>query len=203
MANPTLIPLIVSSRTTSATPTQARAVSHSGVVKFVAVCFSPPAIVMEMCACSLSERIINHWATQQAAQPAPQQQQHPQQQPELLSWRLVVQLLRQAAAALAFLHRPGQTILHNDLRAANMVLTHSPVPGGCPWKLKICDFGLAVAVQAAGAAQVPEVTHTSWRAPELDASYNLAAGMYTVTPAADVFALGECCVGAGGVCASC
>ena len=172
-------------------PQQARAVSHSGVVKFVAVCFSPPAIVMEMCACSLSERIINHWATQQAAQPAQQQQQQQQQQPEVPSWQLVVQLLRQAAAALAFLHRQGQAILHNDLRAANMVLTPSNDATTGPWKLKICDFGLAVAAEAAGAALVPEVTHASWRAPELDQGYNLADRLYTVTPAADVYALGE------------
>lgn len=187
-------------------PLQARASSHGGVVRFVAVCFSPPAVVMEMCECSLSARILNHWAAQPSPATTPQQQPSPQQQqqpPPLppqheleLSWGLVLSFLRQAAAALAFLHRPGHhTILHNDVRAANLVLTrsyqcHQPAAG---WKLKICDFGLAAAAGAGGVAEVPEITHAAWCAPELRLAdaYDPATGLYTVTAAADVFALGE------------
>jgi serine/threonine protein kinase len=78
-------------------------------------------------------------------------------EPEL-SWQLVVQLLRQAAAALAFLHRRGNTILHNDVRAANMVLTRTYDQNRPSWKLKICDFGLAVAAGPDGLAQVSGLT---------------------------------------------
>jgi serine/threonine protein kinase len=121
---------------------------------------------MEMCDCSLSARILNHWAAQQQQQQprhshhqpqqdSDQQQDQRQQQPEPeLSWQLVIQLLRQAAAALAFLHRTGSTILHNDVRAANMVLTRTLDRSGPSWKLKICDFGLAVAAGPDGCAQV-------------------------------------------------
>lgn len=182
---------------------QARASSHGGVVRFVAMCFSPPAIVMKMCECSLSARILNHWAAQPSPaatdtqqQPSQQQQQQPPLPPQHqleLSWGLVLSLLRQAAAALAFLHRPGHhTILHNDVRAANLVLTRSYQGHKPGLKLKICDFGLAAAAGPGGVATVPEITHAAWCAPELRLpdAYNPATGLYTVTAATDVFALG-------------
>lgn len=107
----------------------------------------------------------------------------------------MLSLLRQAAAALAFLHRSGHhTILHNDIRADNLVLTRSCQGHHQPgWKLQICDFGLAAAAGPGGVAQVPEITHADWCAPELQLAdaYNPTTRLYTVTAAADVFALGE------------
>lgn len=100
--------------------------------------------------------------------------------------------MRHAAGALSFLHRPGQAIFHNDVRAANMVLTRTFDGGGVGWRLKLCDFGLAAfSGDAAAGAHVPEVTHENWRAPEVAASYNTGTSLYTVTAAADVYALGE------------
>jgi serine/threonine protein kinase len=164
-----------------------RAVQHEGVVKVLAVCFDPLAIVTELCECSLSERVTHQWAEQQA-----QQQQQSQQQE--LSWALVVDLLGQAADALAHIHAPNPTIIHNDLRAANILLAAAPQGSPSPWQLKICDFGLAVQV-AAGAsateARIPRVTDQRWVAPEVQAGWEQGQG-FPVTPAADVYALGEC-----------
>lgn len=113
---------------------QARASGHGGCVKFLAVCLTPPAIVMEACLCSLADRISHHWAEQQ---PQPQPQQQPQQHLPGPSWPVVVEMLRQVAEALAFLHREGKAILHNDVRAANMLLTRQEGGGGARWKLKV------------------------------------------------------------------
>lgn len=79
-----------------------------------------------------------------------------------------LQLLQQAASALAHIHDCG--ILHNDLRAANCVLV-PPADGanGGSWLLKVTDFGLACEL-AGGADEVdaaPHHTQGLWAAPEI------------------------------------
>jgi serine/threonine protein kinase len=136
------------------------------------------------------------------------EQQTQQLQQTQLSWALLVRLLGQVASALAHLHAPDPQpiIIHNDIRAANILLAAAPAGGPTAWQLKICDFGLAVQVaadtaaaaaadaaadDAAAEARIPMHTDALWVAPEVLANHVRCEG-YRVTPAADVYALGEC-----------
>lgn len=146
-------------------------------MRLIAVCFSPPAIVMEQCQCSLAHRILNTWAVEQ---------QHGQ--PEA-SWQLIMQLLADAASTLAFLHRPHQAVFHNDLRALNMLLKRTVRGELLTWELKVCDFGLSVIANSQNSMRVSPVTHHLWLAPEIQ----YADGGYLVNRQTDVYALGKSC----------
>jgi serine/threonine protein kinase len=175
------------------------------------------AIVMDQCHCSLADR-ITAWQQQDNAQPP---MFSPGWEPEP-SWRVLQDLLLQAALTLAVLHGrgPGHAIIHNDLRADNFLLALNH--GG--YELRLCDFGLAVtaapdagagpqaaaawgawpqapaAAAAAGGgphveAFVPAVTAVVQSlAPELWTGYQFEDGSYwyRVTGATDVFSLGGC-----------
>ncbi|XP_078159694.1 putative serine/threonine-protein kinase-like protein CCR3 [Carex rostrata] len=56
----------------------------------------------------------------------------------LLSWKLRIMLLRDAARAIEYLHRYcEQPIIHGDIKSANILIDEN-------WVAKISDFGLAV-----------------------------------------------------------
>lgn len=115
-------------------PSQARVASrNSFVIDFKAACFDTLAIVMQLCDTSLSDYLRAHEA---APAGAAQVEPYPQ-----LSWSFVTEVAKQAASALSCLHDPNVGILHNDVRADNMVLLME----GCRQHvtLKICDLGLA------------------------------------------------------------
>jgi serine/threonine protein kinase len=127
------------------------------------MCYDPPAIVMELCSggSSLAKALedargahsLLQWKQQQKQQQQQQQQQTlppPQQQQQklkalqitsgcrhLLAWQTRVELLRQAASVLAFMHR--MPLLHNDLRADNMLLHDDKHKG---WTLKVIEVML-------------------------------------------------------------
>jgi hypothetical protein len=70
---------------------------------------------MEQCDTCLADYLLNHTSSSAAA---PQITPYP---PYL--WPMLVTLAKQAAAALADLHHPSLGILHNDVRALNMLLS--------------------------------------------------------------------------------
>jgi hypothetical protein len=89
------------------------------------------------------------WEQQQQQQQQPQPQPQPQRQlnwrtqatpvdsdsRQLLAWHTRIELLRQAASVLAFMHQmPPLPLLHNDLRADNMLLHDDKHKG---WMLKV------------------------------------------------------------------
>jgi serine/threonine protein kinase len=169
---------------------QALAASANGnIINIMAVCFDPLAIIMEQCDTSLAAYLNNRRAAAAAAE-APLTSYPP------LSWQLVINLAKQAAAALTELHRRPSGILHNDVRAANMVLvtagsnqqtTSSKVGVQQQLTLKICDYGLAEFVGSKEEAVVRTVTDPKWLAPEID----VHSASKRVNKKTDVFGLGE------------
>jgi serine/threonine-protein kinase len=94
--------------------------------------------------------------------------------------RRVTGLMAKVADAVAYLH--GRGILHRDLKPSNILLTQ-PGPDGEPL---VCDFGLARALEDAGAdAHTAEVVGTrAYMAPEQ------LGGRGALSVAADVWSLG-------------
>eukprot|EP00878_Enallax_costatus_P020127 GHUV01021259.1.p1 GENE.GHUV01021259.1~~GHUV01021259.1.p1 ORF type:complete len:779 (+),score=159.11 GHUV01021259.1:169-2505(+) len=171
--------------------------SHPNVVKFYAMCYNPPAIVMELC----SGRSLA--AGLQAAAIAVQKKSGSSSSnsgsggrsstQQLLLARTRVELLRQATSAVMCMHNQA-CLLHNDLRAANMLLDNTT--GG--WSLKVADFGLAVELKPGScSATVKQTTNALWVAPEV--LHGAGADGYVVTKASDVYSLGcvtyECLTG--------
>ncbi|WIA21606.1 hypothetical protein OEZ85_000791 [Tetradesmus obliquus] len=173
--------------------------SHPNVVKFYAMCYDPPAIVMELCSGgrSLFKALQGARDTLDLLQRRQQQQQQQHEAQvvpltsgcrQLLDWQTRIELLRQAASVLAFMHQmPPRPLLHNDVRADNMLLQDVKRNG---WVLKVADFGFAqeVAEPDDGCAAVEQHTNALWVAPEVLRSHKHSnCGHYTVTKASDVY----------------
>lgn len=160
---------------------------NPNVINIIAVCFDPMTIIMEACDTSLGDYVRSR-----GAGAALQLADYPP-----YSWPVVVNLATQAAAALTALHERPLGILHNDVRAANMVLvtagrrqqlTSSQVGAQQQVTLKICDFGLAEFVGEGEEACVPKATNPLWLPPDIRTT---AEGMWRVNKKTDVFGLGE------------
>ena len=170
----------------------------------------PPRLIMEGCFCSLRQLVQGEWLKQhdqlieqqqlQQPQQQPPQQQQQQQAPPLpwhyppASWSSVVQLLETAAAGLKHLHSHPISILHNDLKADNVLL--ALLPGSASgWQLKLCDFGLSARCDpATGAADVGNVSQAT-RAPETEMRVDMATqpprALFKVSQRSDVYGFGE------------
>src|SRR5262249_15425440 len=98
------------------------------------------------------------------------------------------QLVRRVAGALAEAH--GQAVIHRDLKPSNLFL-----PAGEVGMAKVLDFGIAYQRAGAGELTRPRtlIRTPGYMAPEQ------ARGEISLTPAADIFALGcvsyECLTG--------
>jgi serine/threonine protein kinase len=160
---------------------QAIAASDPNVINITAICFDPLMIVMEQCDTCLAD-----YLSQRTAAAAQITSYTP------YSWPVLVDLASQAAAALAYLHRTPLGILHNDVRALNMLLT-SPSQqqlmngGKAQLTLQLCDFGIAEFVGTREEAVVPSVTHDLWLPPDMER----VPGGRRVSKKTDVFAMGE------------
>lgn len=111
----------------------------------------------------------------------------------LAHWPARLELLRQAARGVSYLHSLADgAVLHNDLRADNLLLQ---VGDDGSHTLKLADFGLAYKVPAdarldgSGCVQVPShhVTHPRWVAPEVMA--HASGDEVMLSKATDVYSM--------------
>ena len=73
-----------------------------------------------------------------------------------LSWRLILQIMEDAAEAMTFLH--SVDIIHRDLKAENLLLDED-------FRCKLADFGLARTIDKGGTMTICGTP--SWIAPEV------------------------------------
>lgn len=164
--------------------------------------FGRPAqvyLVMEQCICSLASVLQELYKQQLSAQqhPGPHPCQEPLQQPQYqpyslhacvayLSGRLSI--LKGVAAAVEHMHESCR-VLHNDLRADNVLL--SRVDGH--FVVKLTDFGLAKQANGRSEEELEAATETPsnplWLAPEV--CWQVGSPPYRISTSTDAFSFGE------------
>lgn len=103
-----------------------RKLRHPNVVTLMAVCRMPPALsILTELVCGGSLFELLHGPT------SSRRRDSPGTEPTML-----LPLLRQAGAALAYLH--AMMVVHRDIKSQNVLLTEGSRPAA-----KLCDFGLA------------------------------------------------------------
>lgn len=167
---------------------QAQRHAHPHIIRVVAYCREALAILLERCDTTLEARVK---ALRGQSQPQQHHQQPEQQQQQECQWQVWLGVLSQLASAVCHLHSEGCLLLHNDLKAANVLLQGvSTGTDSTSWQLKVADFGLACKAESAHSVaglQVPvSISHNPlWLAPELMVEGGVA------TLAADIYSLGR------------
>jgi len=177
--------------------------------KKVAAFGRPPDVflVMEQCICSLSSVLQELYKQQLTApqHPDPHPCQEPLQQPQSqphsmhacvahLSGRL--RILKNVAAAVEHMHESCR-VLHNDLRADNVLL--SRVDGD--FVVKLTDFGIAKKATGCSdeslVAGAEIVGNPLWLAPEV--CWRVSSPPYRISASTDAFSFGEHGIQLGGM----
>ena len=138
---------------------------HPNIVLLLGVVMSPrPAIVQEFCVRGSLYAVLQRHAKSGA--------------PEL-TWRLRLQMALGAAAGMLYLHESTPTVLHRDLKSANLMVDRY-------YRVKVGDFNLSrVHTDIIGSGEGVEYSgnlHSpSWMAPEVltDAQYSKASDVYS------------------------
>lgn len=135
--------------------------SHPNILCFYGLIreSEPLRLVFEYCAGgSLFDLLHNHWEIE-------------------LSWAQRLQVLRDTASAMDYLHSFEPAIIHRDLKSLNLMLLHPVEDQFTRPHIKLCDFGFARAKEE---EMTQGVGTRHWMAPEV-----LKSRMYTEK--ADVF----------------
>ena len=90
---------------------------HPNICMLMGICYYPPMLVLELCQRGSLYKVL-----------------HVQQ--INLDWSLLLNILMEAAAGMAYLHSQDPPILHRDLKSLNLLLTSQ-------WQYKVADFGIS------------------------------------------------------------
>ena len=145
---------------------------HENVVTFYAMCYDPPAIIMEYCeGGTLLQKLQDaRWDL------------------EPFLWRERLRCLTDAASAMWGVH--SSSMVHGDLRSPNLLLARAPTASSLTWTAKIADFGFAEILDPqTSTAVAASFTNPLWAAPEL-LQQVLKQPVYEVSSACDVFSYG-------------
>jgi serine/threonine protein kinase len=147
--------------------------SDKNIVQFYGICLNPPAIVTEILergslfevlkSAREAENNSTRWAHYLAQ----------------LNWRRRLNMLRQAAQGMAYVHSKG--IIHCDLKSPNLLVDES-------LNVKVADFNLRKVIKETGLQEVDITTSLSnvsplWAAPELTTAC-------AATKAIDIYSFG-------------
>eukprot|EP00198_Chlamydomonas_reinhardtii_P004200 XP_001693536.1 predicted protein [Chlamydomonas reinhardtii] len=143
---------------------------HPNIMRFLAMCLEPPLIVMQYYPHgSLFDLLARaHRGSAKAARE--------------LSWGKRLDMLKDVAAGMQYLHSRKPPIIHGDLRSPNLLLDLTIDHDRPRFHVKIADFGLARMLTGAGSVMVSKTTNPRWLAPEVIRNSS-------VGKAADVFAI--------------
>lgn len=135
---------------------------HPNIVLLLGVVMSPrPAIVQEFCIRGSLYSVL---------------QRHTKSGAPELTWRIRLQMALGAAAGMLYLHESDPSVLHRDLKSANLMVDRY-------YRVKVGDFNLSRAhddivagVEHSGALHSPR-----WMAPEVltDGRYSKASDVYS------------------------
>lgn len=127
---------------------------HPHVLQLLGVCEAPLAIVTELCGAGSLESLLRKG------------------HPRMASWKQRLLVATYVAQALEYLHL--SCVLHNDVKAANVLLTSD-------FTVKLADYGAAVQLGGASDKSDAAANHNPrWLAPELikEASGSFPADVY-------------------------
>ena len=140
---------------------------HENIVRFLGACLEPAsmAILFELCPGSLYDLLYKDADEQLPPQPH------------------LLNMLREVALGMHYLHCFEPPVLHLDLKSANVLLDYNGVA-------KVCDFGLAHVMEDAAAIpeDLPEGHKSSMGSPQWMAPEVLRGGFYDAK--ADIYSYG-------------
>ncbi|GLC35543.1 hypothetical protein PLESTB_000196300 [Pleodorina starrii] len=142
--------------------------SHPNIVRFLAMCVEPPCIVMQYYSHGSLFNMLRNAAKGRAAKE--------------MTWSKRLEMLRDVAAGMQYLHSRKPPVIHGDLRSPNLLLDLTIERERPRFHVKIADFGLArMATGATGSVMVSKMTNPRWLAPEVmkNSSVGKAADVYS------------------------
>ncbi len=171
--------------------------SHPNIMRFMAITLNPPMIIMQyysygslfsllqvsasaffLATCLVTTSNICSWPLllpQKALKGDMRSRRE-------LTWRKRLQMLRDIAAGMYFLHSRRPPVIHGDLRSPNLLLDLSIEKDKPRFHVKIADFGLARMMnQTGGKIQLSKTTNPRWTAPEVirDSQIGTAGDVYS------------------------
>jgi serine/threonine protein kinase len=99
----------------------------------------------------------------------------------MLSWTQRLQMAKDVARGMFYLHSLRPPVLHRDLKSLNLLLREPVVTALDPIYLKITDFGVSKLLEAEDEHMTGQTGTTHWMAPEVIANqpYSFAADVYS------------------------
>ncbi|GAX75256.1 hypothetical protein CEUSTIGMA_g2701.t1 [Chlamydomonas eustigma] len=143
--------------------------SHPNIMRFMAITLNPPMIVMQYYSYGSLFGLL------QKAQKGDLKSRRE------LTWRKRLEMLRDIAAGMHYLHTRRPAVIHGDLRSPNLLLDLT-IEGDKPrFHVKIADFGLARMMNGGGNIMLSKSTNPRWTAPEVirDSQIGPAGDVYS------------------------
>ncbi|GIL75439.1 hypothetical protein Vretifemale_5158 [Volvox reticuliferus] len=144
--------------------------NHPNIARFLAMCEDPPCIVMQYYPYGSLFDLLNR--AQKGSPKAAKE----------LTWSKRLDMLRDVASGMQYLHSRKPPVIHGDLRSPNLLLDLTIDRERPRFHVRIADFGLArMANGATGSVMVSKMTNPRWLAPEVirNSSVGKAADVYS------------------------
>jgi serine/threonine protein kinase len=138
--------------------------SHPNLVLFIGAVVKPQmTIVFEYCGGDTLFRLLH------------------QRKDVMLSWEQRLQMAKDIARGMCYLHTLQPPVLHRDLKSLNILLKEPVTTVLDPVHLKITDFGVARLLETDNEHLTGQTGTAHWMAPEVIANqrYSLAADVYS------------------------
>ncbi|GLI61954.1 hypothetical protein VaNZ11_004517 [Volvox africanus] len=144
--------------------------NHPNIARFLAMCEEPPCIVMQYYPYGSLFDLLSR--AQKGSPKAAKE----------LTWSKRLDMLRDVASGMQYLHSRKPPVIHGDLRSPNLLLDLTIDRERPRFHVRIADFGLArMANGVTGSVMVSKMTNPRWLAPEVirNSAVGKAADVYS------------------------